>query len=232
MVKNYIFLFLFNLLFPTLCFAQNIEIKYNVYSKIRKSHVDKLVNNKNIQEYKDLFEGLQAEKEDSFLLVIQGKRSSYVKIEIEEELSDDAGPEIVIVSPTYSDENHAVFKDFTQRRMIEVKDFLSKSYRIEENLPKYNWKLEQQTKEIMGLKCYKAIVGDSIVAWFCPDIPVNDGPDIYCGLPGIIIDLEDRNDVYRCISLNPASKKVVSEPKRCKVLSAEEFEKLKEREWE
>ena len=81
--------------------------------------------------------------------------------------------------------------------------------------------------EIMGLKTYKATIGDSIMAWFCPTIPVQDGPGLYNGLPGLILDLEDTNSIYSCTSINTNSTREVGKPKRAKEVTEEEFEEMR-----
>ena len=86
-----------------------------------------------------------------------------------------------------------------------------------------------ESKEIMGLQAYKATIGDSITAWFCPTIPVQDGPGLYCGLPGLILDLEDAQTVYSCTAINTNSTREVGKPKRAKKMTEEEFVSLRRR---
>lgn len=214
---------------PLLCFSQSMEVKYSVYSKLRKSEIDKVKNNKKNQEYGSFLSGIDAEREDSFLLVIKDRLSSYERMEPDEELTDDAGPSIVLVSPGYSEEEHSTYKDMNHKSMTEVKDFQGKAYTIETPMPDYRWKILKESKDIMGLKCYKATLQDSVVAWFCPEIPVNEGPNTYCGLPGIILDLEDGTDIYRCIGINTRSAKNVAPVRKGKQVTAKEFEDIKRR---
>lgn len=78
------------------------------------------------------------------------------------------------------------------------------------------WQLDNETKMIGGYKCYKAtskLIRDNgkagifefpIIAWYTPSIPVTFGPLGYGGLPGLILELQERNIVYGAtkISLN------------------------------
>jgi GLPGLI family protein len=79
----------------------------------------------------------------------------------------------------------------------------------------------------MGLKCYRATLNDSVTAWFSPEIPVSEGPDVYAGLPGLILDLEDGQNVYRCIAIDTNSRSEVAAKKRGKKVSTERFEELR-----
>ena len=93
------------MMIPMLCIAQSIEVKYSVYSKKRKAQIEKIMNNVANQGHKGLLAGIEAEKEDSFCLVVRDRLSSYVRIEPEEDLSDDSGPKIVLVSGAFSEKN-------------------------------------------------------------------------------------------------------------------------------
>ena len=211
--------------------AQSIEVKYSVYSKQRKAQIEKIMSNSENQAHNGLLAGMDAEKKDSFCLVVKGRMSSFEQVEPEEELSDDHGPKIILVSSDYSEESVSVYKNLAYSNVTELKDFLARTYSITHPLPRYQWKVSTETKEIMGLETNKATIGDSITAWFCPTIPVQDGPGLYCGLPGLILDLEDGQTIYTCTAINTNSTREVEKPKRAKVVTAEEFEELRKREF-
>ncbi|MBB4804757.1 GLPGLI family protein [Chryseobacterium defluvii] len=57
------------------------------------------------------------------------------------------------------------------------------------------WTLTKEMKVISGYKCYKAIgkYGKrSIDAWYTDEVPIPEGPYNFKGLPGLIIELEDK----------------------------------------
>ena len=41
----------------------------------------------------------------------------------------------------------------------------------------------------------------TVTAWYCPEIPVNQGPDEYWGLPGLIMEVNDGKTVIMCSKL-------------------------------
>ena len=214
---------------PMLTFAQSIEVKYSVYSKKRAEAINKIKGAKENQGYQGLLSGMSAEKKDSFCLVVSGRMSSFEQIEPEEELTDDHGPKIILVSSAYSEENTSVYKNLTDMSVTELKDLLARTYSITHPLPRYQWNVSIESKEIMGLQTYKATIGDSITAWFCPTIPVQDGPGLYCGLPGLILDLEDGQTIYSCMAINTNSAREVGKPKKAKEMTEEEFASLRRR---
>lgn len=61
------------------------------------------------------------------------------------------------------------------------------------------WKILPQTKTINSFKVQKATTdygGRKWTAWFSPDIPVQEGPYIFKGLPGLIIEISDEDNDY------------------------------------
>ena len=66
-------------------------------------------------------------------------------------------------------------------------------YRYEEPVPKFDWKYEDETREVMGYECRKATTrwrGRDWTAWYS-EIPVSAGPWKFNGFPGLILRLED-----------------------------------------
>ena len=47
-----------------------------------------------------------------------------------------------------------------------------------------------------------------ITAWYTPEIPINQGPEIYWGLPGLILEFQDESKTILCtkIVINPKKK--------------------------
>lgn len=64
---------------------------------------------------------------------------------------------------------------------------------FEDSLKTMRWKIEDETRNIAGFKCRKAVgvMLDSVyvVAFYCAEIPVQGGPEIFNGLPGMILGL-------------------------------------------
>lgn len=57
-----------------------------------------------------------------------------------------------------------------------------------------NWKILKETKTINNLKCQKAttdLYGRKWIAWFSPEIAIQDGPYKFNNLPGLIVKIED-----------------------------------------
>ncbi|MBC5840960.1 GLPGLI family protein [Flavobacterium sp. F-380] len=89
------------------------------------------------------------------------------------------------------------YKDFEEKKYKIISTMNDKDTNIKEALPTFNWKLVNESQTINGYACKKATTtnttfnsNQSIVAWYCESIPLNDGPGQYWGLPGFIIQIE------------------------------------------
>lgn len=65
--------------------------------------------------------------------------------------------------------------------------------------PKLMWKIEKHTKEVSSLQVQKATAkfgGRNWTAWFTKEIPFQEGPYKFSGLPGMIVELYDDKENY------------------------------------
>jgi len=65
--------------------------------------------------------------------------------------------------------------------------------------PVFSWKISQDTASILGYPCQKATAdfrGRTYTAWFSTDIPINDGPWKFMGLPGLILKINDSKNLF------------------------------------
>lgn len=74
----------------------------------------------------------------------------------------------------------------------------------------------------------------TITAWYCPEIPVNQGPDKYWGLPGLILEVNDGTTVLLCskVVLNPKDKKEIKAPTKGKEVTQKEYDDIVKKKME
>jgi GLPGLI family protein len=65
-----------------------------------------------------------------------------------------------------------------------------------------------------------------VTAWYSPEIPVNQGPENYWGLPGLILEVNDGKTTILCskIVLNAKEKTEIKAPTTGKVVSQKEYD--------
>lgn len=68
----------------------------------------------------------------------------------------------------------------------------------------------------------------TITAWYTPEIPVNQGPENYWGLPGLILEVNDGKTVILCskVVLNPKVKTEIKASTKGKVTTQKEFDEI------
>ena len=66
----------------------------------------------------------------------------------------------------------------------------------------------------------------TITAWHTPEIPVNQGPEGYWGLPGLILEVNDGKTTILCskVVLNAKDKVEIKAPNNGKVVSQKEYD--------
>ena len=149
------------------------------------------------------------------------------------------------------------YKNVKEKTYSVDKEFMGKEFLVKDSLPKLEWKMESETKQIGGYTCYKATavkpasqsdfrnfrpkkdeakkeekekttnLMDSfempkevtITAWYAPEIPINQGPENYWGLPGLIMEVSDGKTIILCskVVLNAKEKVAIKAPTKGKV---------------
>ncbi|HWR93945.1 MAG TPA: GLPGLI family protein [Flavobacterium sp.] len=75
-----------------------------------------------------------------------------------------------------------------------------------------------------------------ITAWYTPEIPLNQGPESYWGLPGLILEVNDGKTVILCskVVMNSKDKVEIVPPTNGKVVTQSEYDEIvvkKMEEW-
>ena len=67
-----------------------------------------------------------------------------------------------------------------------------------------------------------------VTAWYTPQIPVNQGPGEYWGLPGLILELNSGRTTILCtkIEINPKDKVEIKAPTKGKAVTKEEYSEI------
>lgn len=111
-------------------------------------------------------------------------------------------------------------------------DFKNIKLKPEEKKPDGSKPEENKKTNFMdGMEMPKEI---TVTAWYTPDIPVNQGPESYWGLPGLILEINDGRTVILCskIVLNPKEKTEIKAPSTGKVVSQKEFDEAMQKKLE
>lgn len=166
------------------------------------------------------------------------------------------------------------YKNVKDNLLLQEQEFFGKQFLIKDELPKLEWKMGTETKQIGQYTCFKATAikkvdefdwqsmrrrnnekedsekeTDStkqddpmdqievpkeieVTAWYTTQIPVNQGPGEYWGLPGLILEVNADRTTILCskIILNPDEKSEIKMPDKGKEVSRQEYnETIKEK---
>jgi GLPGLI family protein len=137
------------------------------------------------------------------------------------------------------------YKNLATEQLVEQKEMFGKKFLIEDTLKVQRWKLGTDAMTILGYKCMKATMTDSvrmrgdsmtkrnITAWFTEDVPLVMGPGLYGSLPGLVLAVDVNNGQMTSVAKKVEFKKVKDEdiaaPSKGEKLTRKEFdEKVKE----
>ncbi|MES2701935.1 MAG: GLPGLI family protein [Bacteroidota bacterium] len=89
--------------------------------------------------------------------------------------------------------DNIVYSDFAAKRVSATKIVFEQKFLVQDSIRKMDWKAKEEIRTIAGYKCHKAVgrICDSVyvVAFYTEDIVVNGGPEMFGGLPGMILEL-------------------------------------------
>jgi GLPGLI family protein len=90
------------------------------------------------------------------------------------------------------DEN-SLFIDYTTKQTVAKKSIFLEDYIVKDTIKAIKWKITQETRNIAGYECRKAIgrIYDSvyIIAFYCEQMVMKAGPEGIQGLPGMILGM-------------------------------------------
>ena len=92
-----------------------------------------------------------------------------------------------------------IYKNHPKEKITVLDRINDKQYEYMDKLNSQNWEIQADTMTILGYTCQKAITewrGRHYEAWFASEIPINEGPMKFGGLPGLIFKLNDVDKEY------------------------------------
>lgn len=168
----------------------------------------------------------------TFELIIDGSLSEFKYIEKLENQPQELGVVTAMSSDNY-------FIDLKENKYFVKQKIFNKNYLVSDSIQKPDWKIHSDTKEIESFSVRKASVitaeGDELVAYYTPKIPYKIGPELYGGLPGLILILDISFDTmektivnyhYKAIKVEVINDDYKVKLPRGKVISFEESERI------
>ncbi|XZF13144.1 GLPGLI family protein [Chitinophagaceae bacterium MMS25-I14] len=89
--------------------------------------------------------------------------------------------------------DNVVYTNLPAKKVTAEKVIYEKKYLVQDSMRVLKWKITDEIRTIANYKCHKAVgkICDSVyvVAFYTDDIMVSGGPEMFSGLPGMILEL-------------------------------------------
>lgn len=95
--------------------------------------------------------------------------------------------------------HYNIVKNRDHNKILYTKNIVPDQFYYTQELNLFEWKIQPETKKIKDYKVQKAITsfaGRDYVAWFSSEIPISEGPYKFNGLPGLILEIADKENHY------------------------------------
>lgn len=167
--------------------------------------------------------------QDEFVLFVSGNRSAFYSHNARQYVETKDSLERLGISPM---EMLGTLQRFPKGKSIEIYKNqptsgeyicyaeVAQTFRFEDKLPRIEWQIQDESKNILGYACQKAVgklYNREWTVWFTMDIPVSEGPWLLAGLPGLILEANDADNIFHftaielskdnTLSVEPTSKK-------------------------
>jgi GLPGLI family protein len=113
-----------------------------------------------------------------------------------------------LVRPSlYAKKPYTLIKDYNKNVLV----FNVKYGILRDTLNKIKWSIIPGTKTIIGYNCKIAEAnfrGREYRAYFCPEIPISDGPFKFQGLPGLILEIYSKDNFIKYSALEIVSNEI------------------------
>ncbi|WP_142785044.1 GLPGLI family protein [Changchengzhania lutea] len=226
--------------------SQNFE-GMATYKSHRKVDLKIDEDNENSEMKRQIQDQLRKQFQQEYTLHFNQYESIYKKNEkLEAPTPIQSGIRIQV-----SEGSDIMYKNNKENRYTNKTEIFGKLFLIKDTLANRRWEFVNETKNIGDYSCFKAIYKDSITTqtlsekgdiekikeerittvWYTPQIPVNNGPAEYYGLPGLILEVNDGDLTLVCtkIVLNPKDAFKIVEPDHGKAVTQKKFDAIMEK---
>lgn len=141
-----------------------------------------------------------ARAKDVNYILIANQNESYFELENILKKENDAPVESLLsrTAQRFASFNKKIYANYNKNSIIFIKNLVNQDFIVKCSAIGFNWVIKNDTKKILGFDAKKAegsyyypVTSEElkVEAWFIPSIPLQSGPDIFMGLPGLIAEV-------------------------------------------
>lgn len=128
---------------------------------------------------------------------------------------------------------NVVYTDFTTGRVTAQKQVYEEKFLVKDTMRKLEWKIMDEVRTIADFPCRKAVavMCDSVyvIAFYTEDILANGGPEMFSGLPGMVLEVAvprlHTTWIATKINFDPPAEKDIVPPKKGKEVTMADMHK-------
>ena len=208
-------------------YSQTMKIIYE-----ERANIDYQLRNEKDEETRKRVASFLS-KPTVYILIIKNDESQYILANnvpdtkenqsIEDEISNNKVMKL-------GTSNTGLYKNHSTGSFMNEADIFGKKVIIKDSIINFNWEITDETKTIGNFVCKKATAvynNNKINAWFTDKIPVSEGPYIYGGLPGLIIELDNGPKIFAVTKIEQTKEdfKFYIPPTNGKTITQKEYDK-------
>lgn len=137
---------------------------------------------------------LGREMQQNLIIYFDKLNSVELRIKQKNQSGNNQGDDLNQVRVFKSGKPTFVFKDFSRKKLL-LSDYIgTKKVILMDTLNNFRWRILKEKKKIGNFNCRKAETafrGRLYEAWYTEDVPIQNGPWKFCGLPGLIVMIKD-----------------------------------------
>lgn len=228
------------------------------YKTHRKMNIQLDSSQVSSEMHQRMMDMMKKQFEKTYILNFNKEESVY-KEDKELEAPQPGGMQMVMINTSGSDLLYKNTKDqrFASQNEVYGKIFLiedeieKRAWELSnetKNIGDYTCYKATYTREAPVVRSFISVNGDNdpdeddenaepetetitVTAWYTPDIPVNNGPGRYDGLPGLILEVNDGPTTIKCskIVLNPKNTVTIEAPSKGKKVNQKEYDAIMEK---
>jgi GLPGLI family protein len=236
--------------------SQNFQGKAHYVSK---TSITMDFGNRNIPEAQKarINEMMNSVSSNNFVLEFNDNTASYAKEVKLEQNSQPSNGRRAMLTTLLNQNGGTYYKNIVDKTYKNQYDLYGKLFLVEDELQEIEWQMSDEVKTIGKYTCFKATAtikqfslpkklslgqqpneetfedltkDRQVTAWYTLDIPVGHGPDMYWGLPGLILEIKTENTILLCSKIELIRDELsINPPKKGKKVNQEAYDEIMEK---
>ncbi|MAP79827.1 MAG: GLPGLI family protein [Aequorivita sp.] len=145
------------------------------------------------------------QKQEDMLLFIDSKHTKFLSLGkhkkdslLRNKTNTNSNFSSVLRNLPKTEFDYIIINELGNSKIVYKQKVLKDNFSYEEN-PKLKWQISNENKIVADYQCKKATTeyaGREYSAWFTSKIPISSGPYKFGGLPGLIVEISDKQNEY------------------------------------